>query len=163
MCYNRHSKVMHIFYAQKISLHEYLHESGLHLSAEEKFTIAKNIAHGLKSLHENHTPPAHTHLSSKNIMLNPSDLHIHISDYNLKSLKKFAKVCSKYENTNAWSATEIWADPNNEFHDMPSVDAFSYGMLLWEIETGKIPFEGLSNKDLRNKLVEEKMRPQIPK
>ena len=83
---------MHIFIPQKISLYEFLHESGVHLSAEDKAMIALNIARGMHQLHENHEPPAHTHLCSKNIMLNPSDMHIFIADYNLKSLKKFAKL-----------------------------------------------------------------------
>lgn len=41
-------------------------------------------------------------------MLNPSDHEIYITDYNLKSLKKFCKLFSKYRNVNAWSAPEVW-------------------------------------------------------
>lgn len=41
VCFNRQSSVMHIFYPQKISLYEYLHESGLVLTADDKYTIAK--------------------------------------------------------------------------------------------------------------------------
>jgi serine/threonine protein kinase len=89
--FNRKSQVMHIFYPQKISLYEYLHESGTQLSPEDKYTIAKNIAHALSLLHSRHNPPAHTHLTSKNIMLNPSDHHVYITDYSLRSLKNFAK------------------------------------------------------------------------
>ena len=89
---------MHIFYPQKISLFEYLHLSGTHLSPEDKYTIAKNIACALYLLHSSHSPPAHTHLTSKNIMLNPSDHHIYITDYSLRSLKKFARVFNKYNN-----------------------------------------------------------------
>lgn len=87
---------MHIFFPQKISLFEYLHESGITMSAEDKRTIATNIARAMASLHSLHMPPAHTHLCSKNIMLNPSDMHIYVADYNLKSLKKFAKLFAKY-------------------------------------------------------------------
>jgi hypothetical protein len=39
-------------------------------------------------------------------MLNPSDLKIYVTDYNLKSLKKFAKFFNKYHNLSAWSAPE---------------------------------------------------------
>ena len=31
-------------------------------------------------------------------MLNPSDLHIYIGDYNMRSLKKFCKLFAKYQN-----------------------------------------------------------------
>jgi len=35
-------------------------------------------------------------------------------------------------------------------------------MILWELETGKVPFKGLETKDLRKKLLEDKVRPSIP-
>ena len=41
MCFNKKSNVMHIFFPQKISLFEYLHESGVTMSADDKSTIAK--------------------------------------------------------------------------------------------------------------------------
>ena len=73
----------------------------------------------MSDLHKLHQPPAHTHLCSKNIMLNPSDLHIYVADYNLKSLKKFAKLFAQYRNVSAWTACEtiLSADPRLDFHD----------------------------------------------
>jgi len=111
--FNKKSKIMHIFYPQKISLFEYIHLSGTHLSPEDKYTIAKNIAYALSLLHSCHNPPAHSHLTSKNIMLNPSDHHVYITDYSLRSLKKFAKVHNKYNNLSAWSSPEMWTDNLN--------------------------------------------------
>lgn len=67
---------MHIFYPQKVSLYEYLHESGARLTADDKYQICLNLAKAMESLHRSHLPPAHLHLSTKNIMLNPSDLHV---------------------------------------------------------------------------------------
>ena len=42
------------------------------------------------------------------------------------------------------------------------VDAYSFGVLMWEIETGEVPFEGYEEKAIWNLLVEQKMRPRIP-
>ncbi len=35
-------------------------------------------------------------------------------------------------------------------------------MLLWEIETGCIPFEGLDLNELKELLLDQKLRPKIP-
>lgn len=50
----------------------------------------------LEQLHSQHKPPAHAHLNSKNILINPSDFSIYIADYGLESLKKFGKIFLKY-------------------------------------------------------------------
>jgi hypothetical protein len=36
-------------------------------------------------------------------------------------------------------------------------------MILWELETGKVPFLGLEKNDLKKKLLEVRQRPRIPK
>lgn len=41
MIFNRKNAIMHIFYPEKISLYEYLHESEIALSANDKHIIAK--------------------------------------------------------------------------------------------------------------------------
>ena len=38
--------------------------------------------------------------------------------------------------------------------DTPAVDSYSFGMLLWELETGIIPFDELDDKTLRYMLLE---------
>ena len=110
----------------------------------------------MKSLHQLHSPPAHTHLCSKNIMLNPSDLHIFISDYSQKALKRFSKLFAKYQNSSAWTACEILtcADPRQSFHDQPAVDVYSFGMILYELEIGEIPFASMDTRAIKKKLRE---------
>jgi serine/threonine protein kinase len=116
----------------------------------------------MEQLHTTHKPPAHTHLSSKNILLNPSDFHIFIADYNLTSLKKFCKLFLRYQNHNNWSPPEVWADPQADYYDRTSIDVYSFGVLLWELESGNIPFEGLDEKTMRYMLLEQRLRPLIP-
>jgi hypothetical protein len=35
-------------------------------------------------------------------------------------------------------------------------------MVLWELETCRVPFEGIDRKDLKKKLLDERVRPLIP-
>lgn len=108
----------------------------------------------MESLHQNHKPPSHSHLSSRNIFLNPSDFSIYIADYGLKSLQKFCKLFAKYQINNAWSPPEVWTDPQGDYYDSVKVDTYSFGVLLWELETGSVPFEGLDDKKIKFMLLD---------
>ena len=64
-----------------------------------------------------------------------------ISDYGLRSLKKFCKLFIQYNAVNAWSAPEIWSAESNssgepEIFENTKADSYSFGVMLWEIETG---------------------------
>jgi len=39
---------------------------------------------------------------------------------------------------------------------------YSFGILLWELETGMVPYEGLDDKQMKGLLLDQHMRPQIP-
>lgn len=56
----------------------------------------------------------------------------------------------------------MWADPQGDFYDSTAVDSYSFGVLLWELETGNIPFEGLDEKTMKYMLLDQKLRPLIP-
>lgn len=98
---------------QKISLYEYLHEAGQPLTPQDKLNMAKHIAKAMQELHsrEADSGSAHAHLSSYNIMMNPSDFKVYIADYGLHNLKKYCKLFIKYDNLNHWSPPEMWAEP----------------------------------------------------
>ena len=109
-----------------------LHESDRPLTAEDKKNIATNLAKAIKKLHRVSHASAHTHLTSKNVLLDPTDLQVYIGDYGMKNLKS---AC-KYENKTQWTAVEMWNQTKKQYNDCPEVDVFSYGMILWELETG---------------------------
>jgi len=53
-------------------------------------------------------------------------------------------------------------DRRASFFNKPSVDIYSLGMILWEMETGHIPFENESQLQVFSLLAADKMRPRIP-
>ena len=44
----------------------------------------------------------------------------------------------------------------------PYVDRYSIGVIMWELETGQIPFKNESSEQMYKLLVEDKLRPKIP-
>lgn len=46
---------------------------------------------------------------------------------------------------------------------MTACDTFSFGVILWELETAKVPFEDLDEEGIKSVLLEKKLRPSIPK
>jgi len=111
----------------------------------------------MHKLHSVHT--AHTRLSSRNIMVNTSDYSVQISDYGLSSMVKYARDHGKYYQLSSWSAVEMWSSPTDDFASKQEVDVFSFGMLLWEIETEQVPFEGKNLDEVKRMLVKERLRP----
>lgn len=62
-----------------------------------------------------------------------------------------------------WSAVEIWENYNKDYAQSYETDVYSFGMLLWEIETECIPFEGVTKDEVKDMIVKQRLRPLIPK
>jgi Protein tyrosine and serine/threonine kinase len=142
------------------SLNSAIHKKNMIFSFRDKLRIAKEIALTMKDLHYNGI--VHGHLTSYNVLLD-SDWKVLISDVGLNQLRKFAGFTIKYCNKSAWSSPEqlITSCPivsNPSFTD----DVYSYGMILWEIFTEKLPYQGFEWKKLR-KIVIGGYTPGVPK
>lgn len=120
---------------------------------------------------------AHSHLTSKNIFINLSDMQVFIGDYGLYGLKKFCKLFHGYDMLSNYCAPEVWMsqfkgkrsdstkklyDPKSSFFHDPQVDIYSFGVLLWELETAELPFESESKETVFKLLTKDKVRPRIP-
>ena len=110
--------------------------------------------------------------------------HLIVGDYGLRSLKKYCKLFERYHGcVNPWSSPEIWSQHTSggdrhhmqlrrsnssmsplvvDWFESPAVDTYSFGMIMWEVETGSAPYEGLEEKEVRRMLIEQKLRPMIP-
>jgi serine/threonine protein kinase len=125
------------------SLRKFYHE--FTLSWDNIFNFAEQIANGLSYLHSRNY--SHKHLKSNNIFLN-NDLIIKIADYDLSKIKlESSSIGFKdgLEATVRWRAPESFTREYPKFKDIigaqKAADIYSYGLLLWEMPSRKIPFD----------------------
>jgi serine/threonine protein kinase len=117
------------------SLKKQLQWKGNYLTQEQRISISLDVARGLNYLHLMHPDPViHRDINSTNIMLEPSTLmgwRAKIADYCSINFKQ------QYRPTNSklCVAPEITLP-----HSLsPKIDIFSFGILLIELYTAKIP------------------------
>ncbi|XP_065053737.1 mitogen-activated protein kinase kinase kinase 20-like [Rhopilema esculentum] len=142
-------------YAALGSLYEYL--SNHTLDFKNILQWAKEIAAGLNYLH-NEAPfkIIHRDLKSKNVVIT-SELNVKICDF---GSSRFISQTTKMSmaGTFPWMAPEV-------IQSMPvseSCDTFSYGVLMWELLTSEIPFNGMQGVQVAWVVVVKEKRLTIP-
>ncbi|RIB29524.1 kinase-like domain-containing protein, partial [Gigaspora rosea] len=127
-------------FANNGDLHEYLKNNFSKLECIDKLRIACEISDGLKFLHENNI--VHRDLHSKNILVH--EKRMLIADFGLSK-----------DETSKTSNSEVhgmiaYIDPkcfdcckNKSYKCNKKSDIYSFGVILWEISSGKLPFESV--------------------
>jgi serine/threonine protein kinase len=133
------------------SLFELLHGANdrSHISRLHRDKIAVDIADGMRFLHS--CGAMHQDLSSHNVLIT-GDTRAKITNFGLRSSD--CRTLDQDEvsiltRTTAWNAPEIAENCCEEgwVADF-SVDVYSYGVILWELLTGKEPWKGKTFYDL---------------
>lgn len=140
----------------KGSLTNYLKQHTL--TELQRADIALQIAIGLRYLHSQKKAIVHGDIKSQNILLHEekNQVFAKLTDFGLSTVKpKKAGQSGTY----AWMAPELL-----DGKGIPTLktDVYSFGMLLWEIVTQKIPFENETNPAVIKNWVIRGVREVIP-
>ncbi|XP_065183377.1 mitogen-activated protein kinase kinase kinase 20-like [Sycon ciliatum] len=142
-------------YASNGSLYDYLAEHTL--DCTEILTWARQIAMGMNYLHnEAPQPVIHRDLKSRNVVLS-SDMCAKICDF---GCARYLKATTKM----TLAGTFPWMSPEaiQQGKVGPPTDAFSYGVVVWELLTSKIPFDGFESIQIAWLVVTHETRLTIP-
>ncbi|CAK4133358.1 unnamed protein product [Aphanomyces euteiches] len=138
------------------TLRELLNRMGPRLKFSEKLQFAIDVAEALEYMHAQLM--MHRGIRAENVMLTKRRQAV-LSGFGTCRDKSYDQTLTVGVGDIQWSAPEMLLD--GEYAE--KVDVYSFGVLLVEIETGKIPFEEVSKRmtrtELSNAIVTGKLRP----
>lgn len=141
------------------NLFEFLHNKNKNIIDEKlQVKIAYEIAIAMKYLHSRNI--THCDMKSSNILLD-ENFTVKISDFGLSRMVNILNISEtkgKFGTTH-WMPPEIMKAKKYE----EASDVFSYGMIVWEMMTGKVPYYGLAPNQIVGLVADCRKIVEIPK
>uniref|UniRef100_A0A6T7VVI0 Protein kinase domain-containing protein n=1 Tax=Pyramimonas obovata TaxID=1411642 RepID=A0A6T7VVI0_9CHLO len=138
------------------SLYEYYRRrigEGMPPSAVAKAGL--DVARGMDYLHKNHI--IHRDLKASNLLIDENGV-VKVADFGVSRVKDEKGIMTAETGTYRWMAPEII-----EHRAYGSaVDVYSFGITLWELLTGSVPYSHLTPLQAAVGVVQKNLRPQIP-
>ena len=137
-------------------------KSAAFLTGADLKRLALDTAKGVKYLHTLPKKMIHRDLKSMNLLIETKYRrgkpigNVRIADFGLSRSKEMTAKMSRI-GTVQWVAPEVLLGA--EYNE--KCDVFSYGVILWEIGSGEIPFEGMAGQEVAEKVVYGKVRPKM--
>ncbi|OMO83114.1 hypothetical protein CCACVL1_11550 [Corchorus capsularis] len=146
-------------YAKGGSVRKYLEtrqQNGLHsMPLRLIFRRALDIAKGMAYIHS--FGIIHRDLKSENLLIG-SDNSIKIADFGMARIEAKYEAMTPYTGTLRWMAPEMIS--NKPYTQ--KVDVYSFGIILWELVTGLLPYQGMEGLQAASLVVKSGARPPIP-
>ncbi|KAF8085148.1 hypothetical protein N665_0678s0008 [Sinapis alba] len=141
------------------SLFRLLQRSTSKLDWRRRINMAMDIARGMNYLHHCSPPVIHRDLKSSNLLVD-KNWNVKVADFGLSRIKHETYLTTKSgKGTPQWMAPEVL---RNESADEKS-DIYSFGVVLWELATEKIPWETLNSMQVIGAVGFMNQRLEIPK
>ncbi|KAI3512380.1 hypothetical protein L1887_19695 [Cichorium endivia] len=140
------------------SLFRLLQRNTIKLDWRRRIHMAMDIARGMNYLHHCNPPIIHCDLKSSNLLVD-KNWNVKVGDFGLSRIKR-----ETYLSTNTGKGTPQWMAPDvlrNEQADEKS-DVYSYGVVLWELTTEKIPWDNLNSMQVIGAVGFMNQRLEIP-
>ncbi|CAL0310207.1 unnamed protein product [Lupinus luteus] len=141
-------------YASGGSLRSYLNKlKSKPMPLKKILGFSLDIARGMEYIHSQGI--VHRDLKPDNVLVG--------EDYRLK-IADFGIACDASKKCDSWSGTYRWMAPEmiKKKQYGRKVDVYSFGLMLWEMVTGILPYKGMTPVQVAFAVSDKNSRPEIP-
>ncbi|CAK7346099.1 unnamed protein product [Dovyalis caffra] len=137
------------------SMYDFLHKQKGSLNLQSLLRVAIDVSKGMHCLHENKI--IHRDLKAANLLMDGNGV-VKVADFGVARVQDQSGVMTAETGTYRWMAPEVIEHKPYDH----KADVFSFGIVLWELLTGKLPYEHLSPLQAAIGVVQKGIRPEIP-
>ncbi|XP_019165195.1 PREDICTED: serine/threonine-protein kinase STY46 isoform X1 [Ipomoea nil] len=138
------------------SVYDYLHKQKGSFKLPNLLKVAIDVSKGMDYLHQNNI--IHRDLKAANLLMDEHKV-VKVADFGVARVKAQTGVMTAETGTYRWMAPEVIEHKPYDH----KADVFSFGIVLWELLTGKLPYEYLTPLQAAIGVVQKGLRPTIPK
>ncbi|KDP20979.1 hypothetical protein JCGZ_21450 [Jatropha curcas] len=144
-------------YLSEGSLRAYLHKLEHKLLPLPKLiAIALDIARGMEYIHSQGV--IHRDLKPENVLID-QEFHLKIADFGIACEEAYCDALADDPGTYRWMAPEMIKKKSYGRR----VDVYSFGLILWEMVAGTIPYEDMNPIQAAFAVVNKNLRPVVPR
>ncbi|GFP96331.1 serine/threonine-protein kinase ht1 [Phtheirospermum japonicum] len=143
-------------YLSEGSLRSYLHKHKDPLPLSKLLSMALDIARGMEYIHSQGV--IHRDLKPENILIT-EDFRLKVADFGIACEEAYCDLLVDDPGTYRWMAPEMIKRKRYG----RKVDVYGFGLILWELVAGTIPYEDMTPIQAAFAVVNKNLRPCVPR
>ncbi|KAF8043375.1 hypothetical protein BT93_A1652 [Corymbia citriodora subsp. variegata] len=143
-------------FMSKGSIYDFLHKQNGAVKLPSLLKVAIDVSKGMNYLHQNNI--IHRDLKTANLLMDENEV-VKVADFGVARVQAETGVMTAETGTYRWMAPEVIEHRQYDH----KADIFSFGIVLWELLTGELPYAYMTPLQAAIGVVQKDLRPSIPK